>query len=193
MSTKPKPVALIDMDGTLADFHGALHRDMKSLQGPGESELEDLSLIETTPYLYKRAAFIKRSPNWWYNLSPIPSGMQMLGILHDLDYKMVILTRGPKNNPGAWEQKMRWVEDYVISKFPHVKCVVTSGDKSQVMGAVLVDDWPDYVSPWLKTNPNGIGMLPSRYWNSDFVHASVCRYEDNQTQAYEMLRKQRGL
>ena len=38
---KIKPIALFDMDGTLADYLSAMKRDLESMRGPGEPETDE--------------------------------------------------------------------------------------------------------------------------------------------------------
>lgn len=170
MSTK-KPVALVDLDGTLADFAGAMLRDLSAMQSPDEPSLFSPEDEDAYPHMKARRRAIKAQPDWWANLDRLPAGFEILDMLRSLNFRLHILTRGPKHLPTAWEQKTRWVRKYV----PDASITITL-DKSLVYGRVLVDDWPDYVTPWLKHRPRGLVVMPDQPWNQGFEHPQVIRH-----------------
>lgn len=166
-----KPIALIDLDGTLADFDGAIMRDLKALQTPYELELWNRRDENKHPYLKARRDLIKGQPNWWFNLEKLDNGFRILDHLRTAGYRLHVLTRGPKNLATAWEQKVRWARLHV----PDASITITL-DKSLSYGRILVDDWPDYITPWLKHRPRGLVIMPDQSWNRDFEHPQVVRY-----------------
>lgn len=87
--TSSDVVALVDMDGTLCDFAGAMRRDLEYLRGPGEVYPESLH------------ARLKSQPEWWYHAKPIGVGV---GILHLLNQKtgIHVLTHGSRVPPRPW-------------------------------------------------------------------------------------------
>ena len=44
-------------------------------------------------------------------------------------------------------------------------------------GKVLVDDWPEYISRWLKWRPRGLVIMPASQSNAGFTHPQVIRYD----------------
>lgn len=181
-----KPVALVDLDGTLADFHGAMQRDLRKMLGPDELPLLDAEDEDEHPHVKARRDFIKRSPDWWYNLEPIAQGFCVVEMLRELDFRIHICTRGPKKNAMAWEQKVRWCQRHI----PDASITITL-DKSLTYGRVLIDDWPSYVKPWLKVRPRGLVVMPDRTWNRDFVHERYIRHTNNDAEVFAALKVQR--
>lgn len=89
-------VALIDLDGTLADYESAMHKALLQIQGPMES------LIFTgDEYLENRMNLIKAQPGFWENLPPIYTGLKVFDVLGTLGYQRMILTKGPRNTETA--------------------------------------------------------------------------------------------
>jgi 5'-nucleotidase len=171
--TKRKPQALIDADGTFLDFDGAMQRDLLKLMSPGEVPLLKAEDEHKYPHIKARRDLIKAQPNWWANLEPRPEGMHIVELLRQVGFRLGILTRGPRHNYSAWEQKVRSFNTHI----PDARVTITSDEKSLVYGRVLVDDWPIYIRPWLKARPRGLVVMPAQYWNEDFKHNRVFRYE----------------
>lgn len=180
-----KPVALVDLDGTLADFDGAMRRDLQRMLSPGETPLLAHDDEDMFPHIRERRRFIKHQPDWWANLEKLHHGFLIVDLLRSLDFKLHILTRGPKHHASAWEQKVRWVRQHV----PDASITITL-DKSLTYGRVLVDDWPEYVTPWLKHRPRGLVVMPPQPWNRDFPeHPQVVRADS--AELYARLKEQR--
>lgn len=165
-----KPVALVDLDGTLADFQGAMRRDLASIAAPGE-EPGDWDEKARPDYQNARWDMIKRQPDWWFNLKPLPSGFFVLNALTSIGYRPHVLTRAPKKLPSAWDQKVRWCMQHL----PGVDVTITP-NKGMVHGKVLVDDWPEYIEPWLAHRPRGLVIMPAQDWNADFAHPQIIRH-----------------
>lgn len=171
-----KPVALLDLDGTVANFHGAMERDLEAMMSPADldtmdPDAETISDLEKVPHFKARIDAIKRQPNWWLNLNEIPMGFEIVEALRRHGFRIHVLTRGPKNLPEAWEQKARWVREHL----PDADLTITL-DKSLTYGRILVDDWPPYIKGWLAHRPNGLVVMPSQPWNQDYWHQQVFRY-----------------
>lgn len=155
-----KPLALVDLDGTLADFAGAMRRDLEALRSPGEEPMQEWDDDKQPAYMKARWSMIKRQPDWWFNLEQLEGGKFLLNTLREVGYKIHILTRAPRKLPQAWEQKVRWCMKHV----PDAEVTMTP-NKGMVYGKILVDDWPDYVRPWMKHRPRGIVIMPDQPWN----------------------------
>src|SRR5262245_38836238 len=69
-------VALVDMDGTLCDYDGALARDMERLRSPGEPHLLHREDEDANPWVRERRALIQRRPGWWRSLSRLALGCE---------------------------------------------------------------------------------------------------------------------
>lgn len=190
MTTRKKPLALVDLDGTLADFDGAMQRDLRKLLGPGEELLADQIYEDTYPYIKARRDLVKAQPEWWFKLERLENGFRIVDHLRTLGFRLNILTRGPKKNFSAWEQKARWSFTHV----PDAKMTITTGEKAGNYGRVLVDDWPPYLLPWLKVRPRGLVVMPAQRWNDGIEHERILRYRgpEDDARLLELLKDQRA-
>jgi 5'-nucleotidase len=175
MNTAGIDIALFDMDGSLADYEGALVRDLEALRGPGEPPLTAENVWDLADFDHVRARMrlVKAQPGWWLNLAPIPAGMQVLRLCEQLGFDVHILTKGPKRHSLAWDEKVRWCQQHVG---PEVDIHVTS-DKGLVYGKLLYDDYPEYMLRWLAHRPRGLGIMPVTPHNRAFTHPNVVRWD----------------
>jgi FMN phosphatase YigB (HAD superfamily) len=165
-----EPIALFDLDGTLADYDAAMRRDMRLLQAPGEPEW-DPSADREAEYIKERQTLIRRQPGWWEALERYPPGFEILTEARTLGFQCHVLTKGPASAVGSWTEKLRWCQIHV----PDLLVTVTQ-DKGIVYGKVLVDDWPPYVHRWLEWRPRGLVIMPAHPWNRGLKHDNVIRY-----------------
>ncbi len=90
------------------------------------------------------------------------------------DYSISVLSKGPKTNHTSWSEKLQWSNKHLAK---YIDGVTICHDKSLIYGAVLVDDFPAYIKPWLDHRPRGLVIMPAHNYNSDFVHPQVVRYD----------------
>lgn len=164
--TKIGLVALVDMDGTLCDYHGTLTRDLEALRSPGEPPPD-----EESPWQRAREAAVRRQPGWWRNLPCLQPGFDILAELQALRFEVHVLTKGPVATPVAWGEKLEWCQQHL----PGVPVTITM-DKGLVYGKVLVDDYPAYALRWLTWRPRGLVVMPAQPWNAGFSHPNAIRY-----------------
>lgn len=173
MKKPNEPVALVDMDGTIVDYDGAMKRDLEALRSPEEPVVAHCGPDgDDPPHIEARIRLIRGQPGWWRDLKPLPAGMQLLQTMQLLGFRAHILTKGPKSTLNAWTEKAQWCQAHI----PGVPVTVTA-DKGLVYGAVLFDDWPPYVARWLEWRPRGLVVMPSWPWNKDFTHPNVIKYD----------------
>ena len=166
-------IALIDMDSTICDYAGQIERDLKRLAGPDEPELR-LNWGDRFPdHIWNRIELIKNSKNWWFNLPKLQDGFDLMNMALSIGFEIHVLTKGPKATTTAWTQKVKWCAKHL----PVDTNVTITQDKSLVYGRVLIDDYPDYVLPWLENRPRSLAILPLRAWNADFRHPNAIHYD----------------
>jgi len=163
---------LFDLDGTLADFDAAMKVHMLALASKGEPPWDPDREGDEPPWIAARRKMIKMVPGFWLNLTQMQDGFELLGMAHRLNANLVILSRGPRQNPLAWKEKIEWCRLNI--PFPHE--VTLTEDKGLVYGRVLVDDWPPYILAWLAHRPRGRVIMPARRWNEHFTHPQVFRF-----------------
>lgn len=165
-----EPIALIDMDGTLCDYEGAMNEGLRAIAAPGEKMPENFD--EDIPeYMKNRQSLIKKQVGWWENLRFTDFGQKILSKLRELKFELHILTKGPWSTTSAWTEKVKWCRTNV----PDASITITE-DKGLVYGRVLVDDYPGYIERWLEWRPRGTVIMPSYPYNAGFEHPNVFRY-----------------
>ena len=160
-TNKPaEPIALFDMDGTLADFDASMQQKLAALRSPGEDSEADTTAFEEVPYVKARRQLIKAQPGFWRDLTPIVHGFQLLAEARDLRFSCQILSKSPRKIPAAAGEKIEWCVKHV----PDLP-IVLSEDKGLVYGKLLVDDWPEYIERWLTWRPRGLVIAVAQRWN----------------------------
>lgn len=173
-------ICLFDLDGTLADYDGAMRTALKKINDT--SFVMPADLHHTSEYLENQMDMIKNQPGFWADLEPIGAGFQLLSLAQQIGFTCMILSKGPTKCTSAWTEKLLWCSNHC----PDVGVTITSAPKGQkhkglVYGRVLVDDYPDYVEQWLNYRPRGSVIMPS-YWgtlpptNADYNHKQVLKY-----------------
>jgi 5'(3')-deoxyribonucleotidase len=174
-------IALIDLDGTLADYDAAMILQMALLKGPGETEMPHrpgVSDDSVPAYLTARRKIIQRTVGFWRNLKRIPLGFEVVEVMRACGYQLHVLSKGPTSSPNAWTEKLEWCKEHLPDA-----AVTISGDKSLVYGRVLFDDYPPYFEGWLAKRPRGLVICLGHPWNEDFrrggskEHPNVLRYD----------------
>lgn len=177
-------VALIDLDGTVADIRKAMEEQMAPLRAPGES-IEFHPWDESTPHIKARLSLLKRQPGFWRNLERLELGFDVVDELRNLGFMLHVLTKAPRNSINAWSEKAEWARTHLPDAF-----VTVTQDKSLVYGRVLVDDFPTYFESWLAVRPRGQVISVAQPWNEHIRHPRVLRYDGtNRTAMQEVLRR----
>lgn len=179
------PIALVDMDGTIADYDAAQTRDLTRLRSPEETDPVVIHGKGEWPDHYRaRVDMIRNQSGWWRNLGKLEDGFRVVEMMRRLGYEIHVLTKGPKASPNAWTEKVEWCKEHMPGDL-----VTISSDKSMVYGRVLMDDWPSYVGPWLAQRPRGLVILPDRPWNQGYSHVRAIRYTgDNDDEVFAALK-----
>lgn len=163
---RPEPIALVDMDGTLADFDGGMQKFMTSIGSPEEIAAGRHYFQEQDnepEHIRERRRLIKRQPGFWSGLPPLELGMAVFEHMRRLDFQISILTKAPKHNEPAWSEKVVWCNKHLPMEDGIGMFIGT--EKRLVYGKVLFDDWPKYITPWLKRRPRGLVLMPGQPWN----------------------------
>ena len=178
-------VALIDMDGTIADFDGQMRKDLAALASPAEQPManEGEGTDDFDPsWLKARKHLIKSQVGWWEGLPPYAPGMEIAAMLKDAGFSLTVLTKGPYKAYRAWSEKVNWCRRHL----PDAGVTITE-DKGLVYGKVLVDDWPAYGIRWLEWRPRGLLIVPAHPWNEidrypPAIRGNVFRYTGTEDQ-----------
>jgi 5'-nucleotidase len=181
-------VALIDLDGTVADYDGEMDRNLQLLRGPTEEHFRGWD--DVPPHIEARRNLIKRQPGFWRSLPRLELGFHIVEELRALQFLLHVLTKGPKYTTGAWTEKADWCRENLPDAF-----VTVTQDKSLVFGKVLVDDYPPYFEKWLEVRPRGLVICVAHDWNGVYArdgakaHPNVFRYNgSNREELRSVLR-----
>ncbi len=177
-TARPAPIALFDMDGSIADYDAAMRRDLSAMRAPCEPVILDTDnlhdLEDEYPYLEERMRFVKSTPSWWANLPRIEMGFTVVALARDIGYAVNILTKGPSSHAAAWKEKFEWcrAQPELSGAAIHITM-----DKGLVYGALLYDDFPQYMVAWLRHRPRGLGIMPVTAYNRGFAHPNVVKWD----------------
>lgn len=181
--TETDRIALIDLDGTVADYDSAMTNAMDRLRAPGEPVWTGW-VDDVPPHIKARQALIKSQPGFWRNLPRLDLGFHIVEELRHLGFTLHVLTKGPRASKNAWTEKAEWCEAHLPDA-----AITVSQDKSLVYGRVLVDDFPPYFQSWLRVRPRGLVVCVAHPWNMGFSSEQVFRYDGtNREELHEKLR-----
>lgn len=168
-----EPIALVDMDGTIADFDKSMQERLEELRSPDEDPALADTRFEEMPHMKARRRLIKAQSGFWRDLPRLEAGFEILAMLDSLKFRCNILTKGPRKATNAWKEKVEWCMEHV----DHMPITI-SEDKGLVYGKVLVDDWPEYVERWITWRPRGLVIAVAQPWNVDIdkLSPNVIRY-----------------
>jgi FMN phosphatase YigB (HAD superfamily) len=173
---KFRNIALFDLDGTLANYHNKLHKDLKEICAPVENVPNDLWIEEN--YWKKRIDLIRNQIGWWQSLEKLENGFKLLKMCYELDFEIHILSKCPVASKNSWTEKFKWCEENLLQDYPKIKVTLTQ-DKSLTYGNLLVDDYPEFMDGWLKYRPRGLGIMPVHNHNEGYSNPNVIKYDGN--------------
>ncbi|XP_062495719.1 5'(3')-deoxyribonucleotidase, cytosolic type [Pezoporus occidentalis] len=138
---------LVDMDGVVADFEGAVLRGF-SARFPAEPRVElaarsGFSVREQyrglRPELAAKVASVYESPGFFLGLDPIPGALEALQeMIRMQDTEVFICTSPLRNYEHCVLEKYKWVEKHLGPEF--VERIILTRDKTVVSADLLFDD-----------------------------------------------------
>jgi 5'-nucleotidase len=103
-----EPIALFDLDGTLADFDEAMQQRLAELRSPGEDPRSDDVSSEEVHHVKARYRLVKSQPGFWRDLATIPLGFQILEEARAQRFLCQILSKSPRRIPAAAKNVVRY-------------------------------------------------------------------------------------
>ncbi|NXK79239.1 NT5C protein, partial [Amazona guildingii] len=138
---------LVDMDGVVADFEGAVLRGF-SARFPAEPRVElaarsGFSVREQYRGLRQdlaaKVASVYESPGFFLGLDPIPGALEALQeMIRMQDTEVFICTSPLRNYEHCILEKYKWVEKHLGPEF--VDRIILTRDKTVVSADLLFDD-----------------------------------------------------
>ena len=188
MVNNSQPIALFDMDGTLADFFGVLEDDLRAMMNvPHEEFIMPDFTSNMSKWLDNRVKSIVNSSGWWRRLRKFKLGWDILECANFLGFSLNIVSRGPDDSPNAWQEKWEWCKNNI----PYKHTVTITEDKSLIFGDVLVDDYYLYAEEWLKRHQDGTVIMPVNCYHRTLKDDRVTVYDGSNLD--EVKNKLKGL
>lgn len=113
-----KKIVFIDMDGVLVDFESGLQKFCKDIQEHDRKHPEEIQGL-------------------FLLADPVKDAIEAVHKLEE-KFDLFILTTAPWFNPGAWGEKVIWVQRWLDDIF-HKRIVITHR-KDLLRGDFLIDD-----------------------------------------------------
>lgn len=171
-----KPLFLLDIDGVVADFLGAVRRvvaevSSQKVQCTQWDFLAELQQLRPVEYRHYRKRSAERG--FCGAIPLLPDAASFVEQLRSR-YRVVALTP-PLAHCPTWESERRqWLRGHLNFE---PRDVVFANDKTLVGGAVLLDDRPENVRDWAAAHLSGRGMLMAAEYNAGrgYTYAEVLR------------------
>lgn len=166
-----KKVALLDVDGVLADFTGSL-----SLAIGYEGEFKTWELAGTLPPdMLQKAQELMKVPGFWESLFLLPRATILVEGLRESGYRVVFVT-APSYCCDKWvDARKHWLEKYFK---PTVRDMVFTVDKSLVHGDFLVEDKLSNAQAWTDKWKTASFLVDRPYNQGDLRGTGIVRVKD---------------
>lgn len=142
-----KPIVLVDVDGVLADFDGAVVNQLKELgmETPDPALRDHHNILSAYPENYRDVIQdIIHSHDFFNNIEPYDDALIGWERLLSLDYNPMICTSPIPNHQRSIEAKREWIRDRLVPHFGAnvLNLAQITLDKHLVYGDILIDDRP---------------------------------------------------
>ena len=173
--------ALIDLDGTIADYDSDMRARLETIRSPDEPPVVGRGGERWPDYIEARRKLIQQLPNFWRNLPRHELGFKVVNMMREIGFSLTVLTKGPGGASNAWSEKFLWCREHI----PDADVTVTQ-NKTPHHSKCLYDDWPEYLDPWMERHPRGLGVCVAQPWNTKYAdgsHPRVIRYDGTNGEA----------
>ncbi|MCF6386409.1 hypothetical protein L2K20_05455 [Mycobacterium sp. MBM] len=138
-----KPTVLVDMDGVLTDFDGAVLARLP--QAVARVPRANFYIVRDYPAHKADVAAIYSHPDFFYELEPVPDAMLGWQRLLELGYAPRICSAPLTLNAKSVEGKIAWLERHLVPHFGRevVDAAIFDKNKHAHDGLALIDDKPD--------------------------------------------------
>lgn len=130
-----KKVILVDMDGVLVKEPTKAHEEDKKRKMNRKGRKETKETQETKEGTEDKTHW-SDIPDIFFDLEPMDGAIDSYIKLSN-DYDMYIVSTAPWNNPSAWSDKRRWIQNHL--PIANKKLFLTH-NKHMIIGDYLIDD-----------------------------------------------------
>jgi 5'-nucleotidase len=188
-----KPIILVDMDSTIADYNGRLVSNYV-LSHPGEpyihpDDATDFYISKDyerliSPEAGKEIRRISWQKNFFLSLDPIPGAIDALNEMLAVGYEVYICTSPQSRFENCVDEKYRWVLAHMGRAWTD-RMIVTK-DKTLVNGDILVDDKPNITG---LVEPSWTRIYYEQPYNRNEDGYFITHWRDWQTVVNTVLRQ----
>lgn len=101
----PEHTFLVDLDGSVANYHKAMKAGLAALRAPEEEDVDWAAYGRAVPaHIEARMSLIKTQPGFWRQLEPIPDGMAVVDLIKSVGFEPTVLTKGPRKTTFGCEK-----------------------------------------------------------------------------------------
>lgn len=159
-----RPVALLDVDGVLADFHRPTLDFVEREFGVRHSlsDFPTWDIIETVGRQHQPAIEAHwMTPGWCRDIPTYEGAVDGVGTLREVADVYFVTAQMTHSPYWMWE-RVQWLKEHFGADDKHV---VFTLSKHLVRGDVLVDDKASNIAPWVAAHPDKQGVLWSQPFN----------------------------
>lgn len=163
MDRNYEPRILIDVDGVLADFMGAVLSFVNTRHGTNFNHhdmYDDFRVVIKEYHTQELENFIK-SEGFCQMLKVLPGAIEGVQKLRDLGWDIMFVTSPYKDAPTWAYDRMKWLERYFGATREDV---IFARNKKYVHGVTLIDDLPRNCIEWSRYN-QACSYMYERPWN----------------------------
>jgi len=165
-TSSPAPIALVDVDGVVADFTHAVCAGTP-LRPEDVTQFDIFGLLRGIDPKWEKAAYERlASRTFWAGLEPIEGAAEGVHALRQRGFDVVFLT-APWWSCDGWEKvRRRWLSEYMDAERNDV-VICPSARKPLVAGALLVEDRKETLLAWSQRWPRAQPFLFDQPYNRE--------------------------
>jgi len=159
-------IALLDVDGVVADFTGTLLRTLGSSLTP--ADITEYDIFRLLGDQREQAYAICQDEEFWRRLDVIPGAAEGVEKLRSEGYSVYWVTSPWYTCKGWYLARGAWLKEHFGTPYRHM---LPLSEKAMVDGDVFIDDRPDMVVAWWARRGDGVSLLYDQPYNEkiDFV------------------------